>query len=184
MWIVSGDKDSTALSIGYQCGILDRERSITHVTTADSLDRNALLRKITENGATKDLMISGTALQAFIDLVAETKEEERRQKFVNSFLDATGYVVYRSSPLQKAILVKFVRENCPGQTTLAIGDGANDVNMIQTAHVGVGILGKEGRQASSFADFAIGKFKYLRRLLFWHGSQFGFNICNFIDLII
>lgn len=97
---------------------------------------------------------------------------------------AKGFVVYRSSPLQKASLVRFVKENCPGKTTLAIGDGANDVNMIQTAHVGVGIIGKEGRQASSFADFAIGKFKYLRRLLFWHGSQFGFNIVNFICLII
>jgi len=48
----------------------------------------------------------------------------------------------------------------------------------------VGIIGKEGSQASSFADFAIGKFKYLRRLLFWHGSSFGYNIVNFIILII
>ena len=50
--------------------------------------------------------------------------------------------------------------------------------------MGIGILGKEGSQASSFADFAIGKFKYLRRLLFWHGSNFGYNICNFICLIM
>jgi len=56
--------------------------------------------------------------------------------------------------------------------------------MIQTAHVGVGIIGKEGSQASSFSDFAIGKFKYLRRLLFWHGSNFGYSICNFICLIM
>ena len=50
--------------------------------------------------------------------------------------------------------------------------------------MGVGIIGKEGNQASSFADFAIGKFKYLRRLLFWHGTSFGYNISNFICLII
>ena len=56
--------------------------------------------------------------------------------------------------------------------------------MIQSAHVGIGIFGKEGNQASSFADFAIGKFKYLRRLLFWHGSSFAYNITNFICLII
>ncbi len=56
---------------------------------------------------------------------------------------------------------------------MAIGDGANDVNMIQTAHIGVGILGKEGNQASSFADFAVPRFKDLRRILFWHGRPFG-----------
>jgi P-type E1-E2 ATPase len=57
--------------------------------------------------------------------------------------------------------------------TLAIGDGANDINMIQSAHIGVGIMGKEGNQASSFADYAVPKFKNLRRLLFWHGRSFG-----------
>ena len=81
-------------------------------------------------------------------------------------------------------MVSFVRTYCKNKTTLAIGDGANDVNMIQTAHIGVGIIGKEGSQASSFSDFAIGKFKYLRRLLFWHGSSFGYNMTNFICLII
>lgn len=45
-------------------------------------------------------------------------------------------------------------------------------------------MGKEGSQASSFADFSIGKFKYLRRLLFWHGSNFGYLICNFICIVI
>ena len=93
-------------------------------------------------------------------------------------------MVFRASPKQKAALVAFIKSICKNKTTLAIGDGANDVNMIQTAHIGIGIMGKEGRQASSFADFAIGKFKFLRRLLFWHGSNFGYNITNFICLII
>ena len=56
--------------------------------------------------------------------------------------------------------------------------------MIQTAHLGIGIMGKEGNQASSFADFAIGKFKFLRRLLFWHGSNFGFLITQFMCMIL
>lgn len=75
---------------------------------------------------------------------------------VESFLKVKGLVVYRASPAEKAELVKLVRINKPEITTLAIGDGANDVNMIQSAHVGIGILGKEGTQASSYADFAIG----------------------------
>ena len=64
--------------------------------------------------------------------------------------------------------------------TLAIGDGANDVNMIQTAHIGVGIFGKEGNQAAAFGDYAVPQFKVLRRLLFWHGRSFGVRFSNFV----
>mmetsp|Transcript_7802 Transcript_7802/g.7261 ORF Transcript_7802/g.7261 Transcript_7802/m.7261 type:complete len:97 (+) Transcript_7802:556-846(+) len=85
-------------------------------------------------------------------------------------------IVYRSSPSQKAEVVKFLRSSIKESITLAIGDGANDVNMIQTAHIGVGIFGKEGNQAASFADFALPKFKDLRRLMFWHGRKFGLNL--------
>ena len=56
-------------------------------------------------------------------------------------------------------------------TTLAIGDGANDVNMITSAHIGVGILGLEGAQAARASDYAIGQFKYLKRILFFHGRE-------------
>ncbi len=64
--------------------------------------------------------------------------------------------------------------------TLAIGDGANDVNMIQTAHIGVGIFGKETNQAAAFSDYAVPQFKVLRRLLFWHGRSFGVRFSNFV----
>ena len=55
--------------------------------------------------------------------------------------------------------------------TLAIGDGANDVNMITSAHVGVGIIGLEGKQAARASDYAIGQFKFLKKLLFYHGHE-------------
>ena len=74
---------------------------------------------------------------------------------MDELLDTEGLVVYRSSPAQKADIVKYVRNARKNQITLAIGDGANDVNMIESAHVGIGIMGKEGNQAASFADFAV-----------------------------
>jgi phospholipid-transporting ATPase len=77
----------------------------------------------------------------------------------------------RVSPKQKADIVQLIRERHPLKTTLAIGDGANDVAMILKAHVGVGILGKEGQQAARSADYAIGQFKYLKKLLFFHGRE-------------
>jgi P-type E1-E2 ATPase len=85
------------------------------------------------------------------------------------------YVLYcltsssRVSPLQKALVVKLVKRNLKS-LLLAIGDGANDVSMIQAAHVGVGISGMEGLQAARSADVAIGQFRFLRKLLLVHGA--------------
>lgn len=73
------------------------------------------------------------------------------------------------SPKQKGTIVRFIKLYS-NQVTLAIGDGANDVNMIQEAHVGVGLYGNEGLQAVQASDFAIPEFKGLWRLLFIHGK--------------
>jgi phospholipid-transporting ATPase len=75
----------------------------------------------------------------------------------------------RVSPLQKALVVKLVKRHLKA-LLLAVGDGANDVSMIQAAHVGVGISGVEGLQAARSADVAIGQFRYLRKLLLVHGA--------------
>lgn len=60
----------------------------------------------------------------------------------------------------------------PDICTLAVGDGANDVNMIVQANVGVGIKGVEGQQAAQVSDYAIGEFKLLRNLLFGLGREY------------
>lgn len=75
----------------------------------------------------------------------------------------------RVSPLQKALVVKLVKKY-DKSILLAIGDGANDVSMIQAAHVGIGISGVEGLQAARSADFAIAQFRFLKKLLLVHGS--------------
>ena len=89
-------------------------------------------------------------------------------------------VVYRCSPRQKAQIVDLIKMKIKDSITLAIGDGANDVNMIQSAHIGVGVFGKEGNQAAQFSDYAIPEFRMLRRLLFWHGRSFGVRFSNFV----
>lgn len=75
----------------------------------------------------------------------------------------------RVSPLQKALVVKLVKKYSTS-VLLAIGDGANDVSMIQAAHIGIGISGAEGLQAARSADYSISQFRYLRKLLLVHGS--------------
>ena len=74
----------------------------------------------------------------------------------------------RVSPKEKADVVRIVKNNL-GKITLAIGDGANDVNMIQEAHIGIGIYGQEGMRAVQASDYAIPEFKGLWRLLMVHG---------------
>ena len=64
-----------------------------------------------------------------------------------------------------------IRDKNPKKTTLAIGDGANDVNMITAAHIGIGISGLEGQQAARAADYSIGQFRFLKNLLFCHGRE-------------
>ena len=71
-----------------------------------------------------------------------------------------------------------------GKVTLAIGDGANDVNMIQSADLGFGLMGKEGNQAAAFADYAIPRYKDLRRAIFWHGRGYGWRIQHFTILVL
>ena len=80
-------------------------------------------------------------------------------------------LVCRVSPQQKADVVKMVKDRMPGKTTLAIGDGANDVSMITAAHIGIGIRGLEGQQAARASDYSIGQFKMLKSLLFCHGRE-------------
>ena len=95
--------------------------------------------------------------------------------------DCTAVVACRVSPMQKADIVRLVKANMvPQPITLAIGDGANDVSMIQEAHIGIGVSGNEGMQAVRSADYAIAQFAFLQRLLLVHGFWNYFRICLLI----
>jgi phospholipid-transporting ATPase len=86
----------------------------------------------------------------------------------------------RVSPMQKGELVTMIKKRYPNKITLAIGDGANDVPMLMAAHVGIGIAGREGMQAARASDYAIGKFKYLKTLLFVHGREAYRRNCDLV----
>lgn len=95
------------------------------------------------------LLINGPSLSIIFS-------DEQLQKVISQlFSISKSVIVFRSSPDEKAQCVKFIIKNEPGSFTLAIGDGANDVNMIQSAHIGIGIMGKEGNMAAAFSDYAI-----------------------------
>jgi magnesium-transporting ATPase (P-type) len=87
------------------------------------------------------LMINGGS----ISVIFEDPSLSKIMRFI--FENSASVVVFRSSPNEKAEVIKFVQQD-KSIFTLAIGDGGNDVNMIQTAAIGIGIMGKEGNQAA------------------------------------
>lgn len=88
--------------------------------------------------------------------------------FYTAATEAPAVICCRVSPTQKAVITSGVKKHT-GKIVLGIGDGGNDVGMIQVADIGVGIVGKEGKQAALASDFSILKFKHLSRLVLWHG---------------
>lgn len=112
---------------------------------------------------------------------SESCEGRHEKQFLEVAKRCSVVIACRVSPLQKAEMVRIVRRGIkPTPVTLAIGDGANDVPMIQEAQVGVGISGREGRQAVNSADFAIAQFRYLERLLLVHGRWNYRRACKFV----
>ena len=105
-------------------------------------------------------------------LLTVCESEEMEKIFLNIAKDAVAVICCRVSPLQKSQVVKMMKNYDPKAITLAIGDGGNDVSMIMEAHIGVGIYGEEGLRAVQSSDYAIGEFKILYRLLFFHGRTF------------
>ncbi len=93
----------------------------------------------------------------------------------------SSVIACRVSPSQKRLLVRLVKKNVlPKPVTLAIGDGANDVGMLQEAQIGVGVSGREGQQAANNSDFCIGQFRFLHRLLFLHGHWNYRRLCKVV----
>ena len=95
-------------------------------------------------------------------------QEELKSKFVFISSSCNAVICCRVTPKQKAEVVRLIKTSL-NKITVAIGDGANDVNMIQEAHIGIGIYGKEGMRAVQASDYAIGEFRCIWKLLLVHG---------------
>ncbi|XP_038633110.1 phospholipid-transporting ATPase IC-like isoform X2 [Scyliorhinus canicula] len=109
----------------------------------------------------------------------DCEEEAHERAFVELACQCKAVICCRVTPNQKAMVVQLVKKY-KSAITLAIGDGANDVNMLKTAHIGVGISGQEGTQAVLSSDYSLAQFRYLERLLLVHGRWSYLRICKFL----
>jgi len=214
LWVLTGDKLETAKEIGFSSNVLSNSMNIHTLDVGQSqggaglnwsvqvgddsnndAELNSFVNKLKQQTSSADgsaLMVTGAALEAVMT------SDRLKDRMLEAAESLRVVIACRVSPLQKAEMVRLVREgkstlrnkslfervkstvllDLP-PVTLAVGDGANDVPMIQEAQVGVGIAGKEGRQAVNNSDFAIGQFRYLQRLLFVHGRWNYRRQCKF-----
>ncbi|XP_052193706.1 phospholipid-transporting ATPase 1 [Diospyros lotus] len=175
VWVLTGDKQETAISIGYSSRLLTGQMNQIVInknskesckrSLEDALTMSAAFHNTDQssgsNARTHALIIDGTSLVYILD----TELEEQLFQLASR---CSVVLCCRVAPLQKAGIVALIK-NRTDDMTLAIGDGANDVSMIQMADVGIGISGQEGRQAVMASDFAMGQFRFLVPLLFVHG---------------
>ncbi|OQR82887.1 P-type ATPase (P-ATPase) Superfamily [Achlya hypogyna] len=171
VWVLTGDKQETAINIAYACQLMDNDME-QYILNLDEFPDLAALHGYLEEclvavethpDARRSLVIDGDALELVMQDVAACAV------FLKVAMRCDSVVCCRVSPSQKAEVVGLVRTNNLKARTLAIGDGANDVAMIQRAHIGVGICGMEGMQAVNSSDYAIGQFYFLEKLLLHHG---------------
>ncbi|RCN25490.1 IC domain protein, HAD ATPase, P-type family [Ancylostoma caninum] len=121
----------------------------------------------------------GVALVINGDSLGFALDERLERLFLEIATMCMAVICCRVTPLQKAQVVDLVKRNKKA-VTLSIGDGANDVSMIKTAHIGVGISGQEGMQAVLASDYSIGQFRYLERLLLVHGRWSYIRMAKFL----
>uniref|UniRef100_A0A8C9VJP2 Phospholipid-transporting ATPase n=1 Tax=Scleropages formosus TaxID=113540 RepID=A0A8C9VJP2_SCLFO len=185
VWVLTGDKHETAVSVSLSCGHFHRTMNILELVQQKSDSECAeQLRRLSathhhrkfpiyiireDHVIQHGLVVDGTSLSLAL------RQHERL--FMEVCRSCSAVLCCRMAPLQKAK----VRPTLRDPITLAIGDGANDVSMIQEANVGIGIMGKEGRQAVRNSDYAIARFKFLAKLLLVHGHFYYIRIATLVQ---
>ncbi|XP_008835917.1 probable phospholipid-transporting ATPase VD isoform X1 [Nannospalax galili] len=198
IWMLTGDKQETAVNIAYACKLLEPNAKLFILDTQSkdacemlmSTILKELQRKIPvspdQASLRKDLpqpSVLQHSGRAGLIITGKTLEFALQESLQKQFLELTGWcqavVCCRATPLQKSEVVKLIRNHLHVMT-LAIGDGANDVSMIQVADIGIGVSGQEGMQAVMASDFAISQFRHLSKLLLVHGHWCYTRLSNMI----
>ncbi|CAN8001328.1 unnamed protein product, partial [Ixodes pacificus] len=160
VWMLTGDKLETATSIAKSSRLVSRSQEL-HVfeSVSNRTEARCELNKFRRRNDYA-LIIRGDALEVCLKFYP--------REFMELACQCPAVVCCRCSPTQKAEVVRLIKQYTD-KTTCAVGDGGNDVSMIQEADAGIGIVGREGNQASLAADFSVTQFHHIARLLLVHG---------------
>lgn len=177
IWLLTGDKQETAVAVAKSCNLITHsmtELVISRITDEYACEQKieTLLDIVQSPDEKYVLIIDGRSL--YFSMKSHLK------LFRKLCQQCSVVVCCRMSPIQKADVVRMIKNDESSPITAAIGDGANDVSMIQEAHVGFGLMGIEGRQAVNSADFAFSQFRFITRVLFVHGNLFYHRVSTLI----
>nr|XP_040058127.1 probable phospholipid-transporting ATPase IH [Gasterosteus aculeatus aculeatus] len=197
VWVLTGDKMETAAATCYASKLFRRSTQILELTKKRTEEQSlhdvlfelsrTVLRQRSISGLSVDCLDFGLIIDgATLSAILKSKQEgagpgNYREIFLEIGRNCSAVLCCRMAPLQKAQIVKLIKASKEHPITLAIGDGANDVSMILEAHVGIGIMGKEGRQAARNSDYAIPKFKHLKKMLLVHGHYYYIRIAELVQ---
>lgn len=162
IWMLTGDKVETAKCVAISARLISRGQYVHSITKAVRPELALTQLDVLKSNVNSCLLIDGESLATYMTYF--------KTEFFEAVINLPTVVACRCTPQQKADVAMMIRE-FTGKRVCCIGDGGNDVSMIQCADVGVGIVGKEGKQASLAADFSIDQFCYLLKLLLWHGRN-------------
>lgn len=162
VWMLTGDKIETAISIAVSSRILTKDSFYIIFENLRDLDLLDNKLKEVERSHFNSIIVDGTSMGLIM--------ENRFDEFIKFASQMDVIVGCRFSPTQKALVARHLK-NMTGKIVCCIGDGGNDVSMITEANVGIGIVGKEGNQASLAADYSILKFCNVTDLILWHGRN-------------
>lgn len=162
IWMLTGDKIETARCVAVSARLVARGQHIQTMAKLKTKAQGKDMLDIMRNQTESCLLIDGESLGLMLGYF--------RQDFITIAVKLPAVIACRCSPTQKAEVAQLIRQYTK-KRVCCIGDGGNDVSMIQAADVGIGIVGKEGRQASLAADFSITQFCHLTKLLVWHGRN-------------
>ncbi|AQK65517.1 Phospholipid-transporting ATPase 3 [Zea mays] len=200
IWVLTGDKMETAINIAYACSLVNNDTKQFIISSETDTIREAedrgdpveiarvikdsvkqSLKSFHEEARHSLISTPERKLALIIDgrCLMYALDPTLRVDLLGLSLSCHSVVCCRVSPLQKAQVTSLVRKGAQ-KITLSIGDGANDVSMIQAAHVGIGISGQEGMQAVMASDFAIAQFRFLTDLLLVHGRWSYLRLCKVI----
>jgi phospholipid-translocating ATPase len=162
IWMLTGDKVETARCVAVNSKLVARGQFVHTMSKLQRKDAALDSLQTLSSNPSSALLIDGESLSVMLT--------HHSQQFIAIAARLPAVIACRVSPIQKAELANLIK-SYSGKRVCCIGDGGNDVSMIQAADVGVGIVGKEGKQASLAADYSIMQFHYLTKLLVWHGRN-------------
>ncbi|KOB59903.1 hypothetical protein PFHG_05639 [Plasmodium falciparum HB3] len=177
VWVLTGDKIETAICICKNANIKKKKHNIYIFRHENIKSTSNLIREfnsILHNIESYVLFFDNIIIQNCIKYIPNA--------FVDFAANARAVVCCRCSPIEKkeiAILIKTIKK----KKILCIGDGGNDVAMIQSADIGIGVLGKEGKQVVHDSDIIVSKFKNIKKLILYYGNNTFLqtsSLCSFL----